>query len=100
MAPRQNDWKALRKELLANKETRQEYDVLAPKYELARKVITLRAARKLTQRQLADLAGVKQSAIARLEGGSGATWTTVSKIADATGAELVFRDRQRHRVLA
>jgi len=54
--------------------------------------ITLKTARKikgLTQQELADLSGVKQPVISRLEKGRtrDLTWTTASRLAAALGVE-------------
>jgi transcriptional regulator with XRE-family HTH domain len=46
----------------------------------------LRVAAGLNQAQLADLAGIKQSAVSKLERGAGwPTWETVIALADALG---------------
>lgn len=52
-----------------------------------RKLAELRASANLTQRQLADLAGVQQPHIARIESGDKAhpSWVTVCILADALG---------------
>lgn len=49
-------------------------------------------ARGLSQRELAELVGTTQSAIARLEGGHvSPSLTTLDRIADALGVELSLR---------
>ncbi len=63
-------WKDLKKELLSDPEVRKEYERLKPRYELISQLISVRAKKGLTQAQLAKKLGTKQSAIARLEGGS------------------------------
>lgn len=63
------NWKTLRKELLTNKEFAKEYKALAPRYALISKLIEARIKKGLTQKQLAQKLGTKQSAIARIESG-------------------------------
>ena len=60
----------LKKELLANKEVAKEYEKLSPRYRIISELIAARLKKGLTQRQLADKIGTKQSAIARLESGN------------------------------
>jgi transcriptional regulator with XRE-family HTH domain len=58
-------------------------------YELGRQVRTLRELRGLSQRELAELMGTTQSAIARLEaGGSRPSISTLERVADALGVSL------------
>jgi ribosome-binding protein aMBF1 (putative translation factor) len=64
------DWKDLRKELLSDPGVKKEYDRLAPRYAVISELIAARNKRGLTQAELAKRMGTKQSAIARLEGGS------------------------------
>ncbi len=63
-------WKDLKKELLSDPEVHKEYERLKPRYELISQIISVRARKGLTQAQLAEKLGTKQSAIARLESGS------------------------------
>jgi DNA-binding XRE family transcriptional regulator len=46
-----------------------EYKALAPEYELIKQIIQARAEQNLTQQELADRTGIKQSNISRLESG-------------------------------
>lgn len=78
----------LLKKQLKNKEFKKEYDLLEEEFELAKEIIKLRKDANLTQKELADLAGTSQPAIARLESG---TYRNVSlqflrKIGKALGA--------------
>ena len=57
-------------ELLKNPKIKAEYDALAPEYELIEQLITARAEKNMTQKQLAEKIGTKQSNIARLESGN------------------------------
>jgi DNA-binding XRE family transcriptional regulator len=56
--------------LLQDEEVQKEYDILEPIYELQREIIKLRTQKGLSQKELADIVGTKQSAISRLESGS------------------------------
>jgi len=59
----------LKKQMKKN-EFKKEYDLLEEEFELAREIIQLRTKASLTQKQLAELSGTSQPAIARLESGS------------------------------
>lgn len=87
-------WKRLRKELLEDPETRAEYEARKPAFDLASKVIALRTRLDLTQADLAQLAGMSQPEIARIEAGKvSPKWETISRIFDAAGAELELKLR-------
>jgi DNA-binding XRE family transcriptional regulator len=84
------------KELLFNEDPdlKAEYDALAPIYELQKEVIQMRLDAHLSQKELAELVGTKQSAISRLEGGNyNPSIEFLSKIARALGKEchVTFR---------
>lgn len=79
----------VKKMLFADEELKREYDALAPIYEITRELIRLRIENGLTQKDLADLIGTKQSAISRLENGSyNPSVGFLNKIAHAVGKEL------------
>lgn len=61
---------SLLKNQMKNDDFKKEYDLLEEEFELAREIIKLRTKASLTQKQLAELAGTSQPAIARLESGS------------------------------
>ena len=63
-----NDFKI---ELLKNKETAREYERLAPRYRIISEIIAARNKKGMTQKEMADKIGTKQSAIARFESGNG-----------------------------
>jgi transcriptional regulator with XRE-family HTH domain len=78
-------YEEVRAELLADPQTRAEFDALTPVYQLIR----LRIERGLTQAELAELVGTKQPSIARLErGDSEPSLTFLRKVAAALGARL------------
>lgn len=65
--PKYITWKRLKKELLKDPEFKKAYEELEPEYQLARSLIAARLKKNLTQAQLAQKAGTKQSAISRIE---------------------------------
>jgi len=81
------DSNVLLKNKMKNKAFAKEYTALEKEFELAREVIALRVKAKLTQSQLAKLAGTSQPAIARLESGSytNLNLSFLRKIGDALG---------------
>ena len=83
------DWNQLKQELLQDPAVKAEFNKLGPEYELARELIKARLAKKLTQAELAEKAGVKQAYIARLESGTAnPTVDSLGKVADALGKRL------------
>ncbi|MDR2630455.1 MAG: helix-turn-helix domain-containing protein [Spirochaetaceae bacterium] len=57
------------KEAMKNKIFQEEYERLEEEFQLAEEVIKLRAEKNLSQKELAEIAGTSQPAIARLESG-------------------------------
>ena len=73
-------------EMMKNDEFRAEYEALMPEYELKRELIKARIKSGLTQSQLAERMGMKQSNLARLERASGDfKFQTIIKYAKALG---------------
>jgi DNA-binding XRE family transcriptional regulator len=82
-------WDKLKKELLADPETYQEYKALEPEYELIRQIIKARMEQDMTQSELARLIGTKQSNISRLEGGDyNPSLQFLKRVARGLGKEL------------
>ncbi len=82
-------WESLEKELLADKETKREFDKLAPRYAVISELISARIKNKMTQKDVAEKVGTKQSAIARLESGSiNPSLEFLRKIATVMGYKL------------
>ena len=83
-----------KEELLKNPEFRRKYEALEPKYNLIRALIRRRNELHLSQRQLANIIGMQQPAISRLEnGGSNATISTLFKVIDALNLDVEFKPR-------
>ena len=66
-----------------------EYKALAPEYEVIKQIVQARAEQNLTQQELADRTGIKQSNISRLESGHyNPSLEFLKKIASGLGKEL------------
>lgn len=80
-----------KKEAMADPEFKKEYEVLAPVWDLRKKLIMLRLKEGKTQEQVAKLMGTQKSNISRLESGekvSFPTLSTISKYANALGYKV------------
>jgi len=85
-------WADFREELLSDPKTRAEWERTAPARAIAEILISLRSKLGLSQRQFADVVGMKQPAIARIEScDSSPTWETVYRMVASVGAELELR---------
>jgi len=83
-----------KKGLLKDPELRKLYDDSAAEYELMASIIEKRLAKGLTQSDLAQKVGTKQSAIARLESGHyNPSLAFLRKVAQALDAQLVVAMR-------
>ena len=86
--------KQLRAAALARAEVKAEFEKLADEFSLLDEFLKARAAQGLTQAQVAEKIGTTQSAVARMESGSGKhspSLATLSKYADALGCKLEVR---------
>ena len=82
----------LKSRLLANPDTRAEYDALADEFEMARQLIEARTRAHLTQTEVAQRMGTTQSVVARLESGKRPpSLRTVQRYAQAVGGRVVLR---------
>ena len=82
-------WKELKAELLKDAALKKEYDKLAPRYAAISKLISARLRQGITQKQLAQKIGTKQSAIARFEAGNtNPSLGFLEKIADVMGYKI------------
>lgn len=74
---------------LKNKNFKKEYDALDFEYQIVRALIKKRLNKKFSQRDLAKLTGMHQSAIARIESGnSSPTLSVVSRLLSELGAKV------------
>ena len=92
--------KQLRTKALASAEVKAEFEKLADKFALLDEFLKARAAQGLTQAQVAEKIGTTQSAVARMESGSGRhspSLATLTKYADALGCNLEVRLVRRSR---
>lgn len=81
----------VKREALKNPKVRAEYDALAERYALIRRIVSARAEAGLTQREIAERMGTTQSVIARLEGGKiSPSLDTLYKYAQAVGVRAVI----------
>ena len=88
-----------KKELLKDSKERQEYERLKPKYDMIQGVIERRNELHLSQRELANLVGTQQSAIARLENGEhNSTVDTLLRVADALDLAVEFKRKSTVKV--
>ena len=62
-------WDSIRAEVLADPAVKAECEALEAEFSIASQLIALRAATGLTQREFAELVGMKQSQLARIESG-------------------------------
>ena len=66
-----------------------EYEAQRPEYEAIRAVIAARLACNMTQKELAEKTGIRQSNISRIENGSASpTIDTLERIAAGLGKQL------------
>ena len=90
-------WASKRSEILGEPESRAEYEAARLRFELGEAVRGRREELGLTQAELARRAGLKQSAVARLEmGGTMPSILTLERIADALGMRLNVRFEPLH----
>lgn len=77
------------KESLKDPKFKKEYERLGPKYDLIRQVIEAKTKLGLTQKEIANRMGTKQSALARFESGNiNPTLNFMQKLAKALNMTL------------
>ncbi|MCF7845163.1 MAG: helix-turn-helix transcriptional regulator [Candidatus Pacebacteria bacterium] len=82
-------FKSFKKELLKDKQVKSHYDEIGFEFELVRLLIEKRIKKGLTQKDIAEKIGTKQSAIARLESGKyNPSLSFLNKVARALGAKI------------
>ena len=86
------DHKDLKNELFKSDEVKEEYEKLNVMYEIKKQIIRYRIENNLTQKELADRIGTKQSAISRLENYDYTPSVEfLDKVAHALGKKLEIR---------
>lgn len=84
-----NDFQKFKEELLLDSEVRAEYEALRPEMEVIRALVGARIEQNLTQKQLAERTGIRQSNISRIENGScSPTIATLQQLANGMGKKL------------
>lgn len=74
---------------LENPEFAAEYEAMRPEYDAIRAVIAARLECNMTQKELAEKTGIRQSNISRIESGaSSPTIDTLARIASGLGKKL------------
>lgn len=80
------DFKKTLNECMKNDEFKAEFERLTPEFQIKSALIAKRIAKRLTQAQVANLSGLKQSNVARLESANGSfSLDTAVKYARAVG---------------
>ena len=83
------NWSKAKTIILKNNEVQNELKMNELEYKIIEEIIMARTERNLTQKELAELIGTKQSNISRLESGKyNPTIDFLNKIAHAVGKEL------------
>ncbi len=86
------NWKTFEKELLKDPEFKKEYERLQPEFAVISAMIEARIKRGLTQKELANRIGTKQSVISRLESGkANPSILFLKKLAQALNSTLQIR---------
>lgn len=92
--------KQLRTKALSKAEVKAEYEKQSDEYALLDEFLKARTAQGLTQAQVAQKIGTTQSAVARMESGSGKhspSLATLSRYAEALGCKLEIKLVQKSR---
>ena len=85
-------WSKAKEIILKNKEVQKELEINAAEYKIIEEVIMARREKNLTQKELAELIGTRQSNISRLESGNyNPTIDFLQKIASAMDKKLEVR---------
>ena len=85
-------WSEAKTIILKNEKVNNELKMNEAEYKIIEEIIMARKEKKLTQKDLAELVGTKQSNISRLESGNyNPSLNFLNKIALAVGKELEVR---------
>ncbi|MDI9470478.1 MAG: helix-turn-helix transcriptional regulator [Bacillota bacterium] len=81
-----NNFKETLKEQLNNPEFKEAWDALEPEYQVARAIINARQERNMKQKDLAEITGITQAGISRLENGNAnPSLSTLKRLAEGLG---------------
>ena len=76
-------------EQLKNPEFKKEWDALEPEYQIIKAMLDTRNQKAMTQKQLADITGIPQADISRLENGNAnPSLRTLQRLAEGMGMKL------------
>ena len=74
---------------LKNPEFKNEWDALEPEYQIIKAMLDARNEKAMTQKQLADITGIPQADISRIENGNAnPSLRTLQRLADGMGMRL------------
>lgn len=77
------------KEMMKNPEFAEEYKALEPEYEILEQLLSARAEKNMTQRELAEITGIPQGHISRIENANyNPSLAYLKRIAAGLGKEL------------
>ena len=86
-----SSWEDIKKGLLKDPATYKEYKSLEPEYKIISQMIKIRIEQGLTQKELADKIGTRQSNISRLESGEyNPSLEFLKKVAIGLNKELII----------
>ena len=76
-------------EQMQNAEFKEEYDRLEPQYQVMQAILDARTEHKITQKELADITGIGQADISRIEhGNANPSLNTLYRLAKGLGLKL------------
>ena len=80
------------KKQMENSEVKELYEKNEGEYQIAREIIKARIEMRMTQKELSEKTGIRQSNISRIENGNcSPTVETLEKIAEGLGKKLEIR---------
>ena len=85
------DLQKLKEDLFQNPEFAEEYEKSRPEFEVMHALIEARIKSNMTQKELSEKSGIRQSNISRIENGTcSPTIATLQALANGLGKELVI----------
>lgn len=78
--------------LMNNPEFREEYEKMQPEFDVTKTLMESRIEQNMTQKELAERTGIRQSNISRIENGvSSPNISTLQKLAEGLGMSLQIK---------